>query len=190
MVNLKENKKQIRNHNLEIRSSLTSREYMEASADIHKLLTTTDAFAGATIIHTYASMEKNREVNTFPLMNAILRAGKKLVVPKINTDGTLNHQVIHSTGQLKLNSWGVPEPADGKPLDPAKIQLIIVPMVASDYLKNRIGYGKGFYDRFLKGLNAQRVGLCFSFNLSWSTLPAESFDQKMDFIVTEKQIIN
>lgn len=182
-------KKEVRDHFLRIRGTLLMDERSKASSAILKKLKECDEFKNAETIHTYASMSKNGEVDTFPLMESILSAGKRLVVPAMNRDGSLSHRAVRSTTQLKPNSWGVPEPVAGQSVKPTDLDLVIVPMVAADYQKNRIGYGKGYYDRFLENCDAFRAGLCYSCTLSWVPLPAESFDQPMNYVVTDYGIL-
>ena len=74
-------------------------------------------------------------------------------------------------------------------VDESEIDLIIVPGVAFDRQLNRMGRGKGYYDRLLSTLQAPKIGICFDFQLQ-DTVPTESFDKKMDMIITEKEIVN
>lgn len=66
--------------------------------------------------------------------------------------------------------------------------MIIIPMAAADRSGNRLGYGKGFYDRFLSESNAFKAGLVFS-DFIFSEIPTESFDEKLDAIITENEVI-
>lgn len=76
-------------------------------------------------------------------------------------------------------AWAVPE---------NEIDLIIVPGVAFDRQRNRLGRGKGFYDRLLSTLNVPKIGISYDFQLK-DQIPVEPFDRKMDLIITEKEII-
>lgn len=113
--------------------------------------------------------------------------GKQVVVPKIMGDGKLEHFEINSLDELRENSLGVPEPLAGKKIFVDNLDLIVVPMVAGDRFKNRIGYGAGYYDRFLQNCPAPKIGLLFDCQLFDGTLPVEEFDIPLDILITESQ---
>lgn len=90
---------------------------------------------------------------------------------------------------LKAGIFGILEPTDETQMIPEnQIDLIIVPGVAFDRAHNRLGRGKGYYDRLLSGLSAPKIGICYDFQLI-DVVPTEPFDRKMDLIITEKEII-
>lgn len=184
-----EEKSKVRSRHLEIRSSLRMRDRKKLSARIINRLLDNDVFKSSDTIHTYVSMEKNREVDTEVFINTCLDLGKNVVVPRIKSNGELSHHKINSVNSLTQNAWGVAEPSEENELSLPDGILILVPMVASDFNLNRIGYGKGYYDRFLSEIDAVKVGLCYSFNLCWNPLPVEDFDIKMEKIVTEQFIL-
>ena len=91
---------------------------------------------------------------------------------------------------LVLNKLGIPEPLKSKKIVPT---IILVPLLAFDKYKNRIGYGKGFYDKYLsRFLKVNKkmitVGVAFSFQ-KYHKLPVNNYDRKLDFIITEKGLI-
>ncbi len=90
-------------------------------------------------------------------------------------------------GEMQTGAFGVSEPKDRIEFDKAKIDLVLVPGVAFDKKGNRMGFGKGYYDRFLKDINAFKVGVCHSFQMV-ENVPHEEHDVKMDMIVTEREI--
>ncbi len=90
---------------------------------------------------------------------------------------------------LRLNEYGIPEPFKSKNLTP---DIILVPLLAFDSYKNRIGYGKGYYDKYLKHLQKKKhnfitIGIAFSFQ-KYNKLPTINNDFKLDYIITEKGI--
>lgn len=184
-----DHKSVIRQHHHTLRGSLMDTQWKELSNKISAQLLKTEEFRSASTIHTYVSMESNREVFTFDLIEKALELGKKVLVPRMQSNGKLSHHLISSLDALEKNKWGVLEPSSEKPTDLPDDSLIIVPMVAADFTRNRLGYGKGYYDRFLESLNATKVGLCFNMNLSWIPLPVESFDVKMDKVITDQFIL-
>lgn len=114
---------------------------------------------------------------------------KQLLLPLIEGD---HLRLLTYTGKesLKPGAFGIPEP-DGTtpPVPESDIDLIIVPGVAFDRQCNRMGRGKGYYDRLLSTTKAPKIGICFDFQLLES-IPVEPFDIKMDMIITEKEIVN
>ncbi|MBQ7876140.1 MAG: 5-formyltetrahydrofolate cyclo-ligase [Clostridia bacterium] len=90
-------------------------------------------------------------------------------------------------GKTEKGAFGVPEPKDKTVFDKTKIDLVLVPGVAFDKEGNRMGYGKGYYDRFLKNMTSFKIGVCHAFQLT-DKLPVEEHDVKMDMIVTESAI--
>jgi 5-formyltetrahydrofolate cyclo-ligase len=119
----------------------------------------------------------------------MLAVGKKVIAPVTQIEaGTLQHVWLEVFEDLQANEWVVLEPLEGEEADPEELELIIVPMVGGDYQRNRIGYGKGFYDRFLRQVHCPAVGLLFERCLM-DEVPVESFDVPLSMLITEKQII-
>ena len=95
----------------------------------------------------------------------------------------------NGTDSLKPGIFGIMEPIEQKTtVDESEIDLIIVPGVAFDRQLNRMGRGKGYYDRLLSTLQVPKIGICFDFQLQ-DMIPIEPFDKKMDMIITEKEVI-
>jgi len=146
-------------------------------------------FNRADCIHVYVSMNDRNEVGTDTLINIILQSGKNLVVPVTNfKNGTLTHSMLTDLNDLKKNKWGVREPVAIHEIKVSNIDFILVPMVAADRFGNRLGYGKGFYDRFLNKSDACKVGMVFN-EFLFDEIPTESFDEKLDIIVTDREVI-
>lgn len=182
-------KKKLRQAFLTVRKSLSDRELTLLSQKITGHLMENSVYLRANTIHTYVSIKDNSEILTQNLIRVSLGWGKRVVVPKMGTNGRMTHHQINSLDELSPNKWGVPEPVVDRPVDLGEISLVIVPMVGADFDKNRLGYGLGYYDRFLKELKAVRIGLCLNCTLSWGTLPTNKFDQPMNQIITETAIL-
>jgi len=88
---------------------------------------------------------------------------------------------------LRRGAFGIMEP-EGEDVSMEQTDLIIVPGIAFDRQRNRLGRGKGYYDRFLTALSIPKIGLCFDFQLV-DKIPAEPFDIPVDMVVTDKQSI-
>ncbi|CAN5369408.1 5-formyltetrahydrofolate cyclo-ligase [soil metagenome] len=182
-------KRNLRKTFLAVRKSLSDKEIERMSKKITDRLTSQPFFLRSQTIHMYVSIKENSEVLTRDLIRCSLEKGKRVVVPKMESESRLSHHQITSATEFKSTRWGVSEPVNVRPVHSNEISLVIVPMVAADFKKNRLGYGMGYYDRFLSKTNAHRVGLCFNCTLSWVSLPTDNFDQSMDTIITESAIL-
>lgn len=152
------------------------------SAKICKKAIELQAFKNAKSIMIYLSSKS--EVDTSFLIAEALRRGKRLCSPRVLNDKDMEAIVFDGNG-LKRGAYGIWEPNGISATD---IDLIFVPGVVFDKNKNRIGYGKGYYDRFLQNINATTIGLGFSCQII-PEIPAELHDKKLDLIVTEEGII-
>jgi len=118
------------------------------------------------VLHLYLPIEKNHEPDTWQIIDRIRReyAHIRLSVPRVNVvTQQLENFYFEGLHQLQLNHWGIPEPQQGVPVPAEKIDLVIVPLLAVDKNGNRVGYGKGFYDKFL----SQCRGNCFKCGFSF-----------------------
>lgn len=184
-----EEKEQLRAALLKQRSHIPEPAYLQRSSAIIDRLRALPEFTAADTVHCYVSLNERREVNTRPLLMSMLNGPKKVVVPVTQMEnGTLRHVHIEAFSDLHANEWGVPEPTEGEEVGLGELDLIVVPMVGADRNRNRIGYGKGFYDRFLARVDCPTVGLVFEQGLVPS-IPAEPFDVPLDYCITEQQII-
>lgn len=139
------------------------------------------------IIHSYVSMNNRKEVDTHPFIRECLLLGKKVIISKSNlVDYSLSHYQIFDLNSLKENHWGVLEPDLEKETDLTP-EIIIVPLVAADKSFNRLGFGKGFYDRYLKSSSAIKVGLVFE-EFILTKFPVEETDVPLDILISEKNI--
>ncbi len=142
-------------------------------------------------IYTYVSSPEI-EVDTLNLIDYCLEKGKNVIVPKsIPADFSLEHYRIKSRAQLVKGYFGIMEPdADNcEKVSAPHRGICIVPGLAFDAQGYRLGYGKGFYDRFLEAFSGIKIGLCYESCYYADGIPHESFDAAMDIIVTENNII-
>lgn len=181
-------KSSVRHHHHSLRRSLRENQWKELSSRIIEKLIASEEFRSSSVVHTYVSMQSNREVYTGDLIQACIAADKQVVVPRMKSKGELTHHEILSLESLSENEWGIYEPSKSKQADLPDDLLIVVPMVAADFNRERLGYGKGYYDRFLSNANGYKIGLCYNFNLSWTPLPTEFFDIKMDKVISDRFI--
>ncbi|MEE9407171.1 MAG: 5-formyltetrahydrofolate cyclo-ligase [Polaribacter sp.] len=121
-------------------------------------------FSTTNTIHIFLSIERLLEINTNPIIDFLLLKNKRIVVSVSDfSTNTLKHFLFDRKTKLKVSSFGIPEPVNGIKIDPKEIDLVFVPLLISDEKKFRVGYGKGFYDRFLAECrtDVKTIGLNF-----------------------------
>ena len=121
-------------------------------------------FSSINTVHIFLTIERFREVNTNPIIDFLLLNNKLIVVSVSNfSTNSLEHFLFDRSTKLKVSSYGIPEPVNGVAIDPKKIDLVFVPLLISDEKNYRVGYGKGFYDRFLAECrnDVKTIGLNF-----------------------------
>jgi 5-formyltetrahydrofolate cyclo-ligase len=132
------------------------------------------------------------EIDTAPLLSALHDRGAVVALPRI-VDGELEPRPYGRGDAMTSTTFGAREPAAGAPLDPLEIDAVIVPAVAFDRDGRRVGYGGGFYDRFLPTTrnDAVRIGIGFGLQLlaPGEILPGADFDLRVDIVVTESEVL-
>lgn len=139
-------------------------------------------------LFTYVS--KDIEVDTYSLIKAALANGKRVAVPRcVNDTREMEFYYIEGLDDLEVGSFGVMEPVVSKcrPVTDLSKGLCIVPGLSFDAEGFRLGYGKGYYDRFLSKFGGETVGLCYSNCIKWR-LPHGYYDRPVDLIVTDRYI--
>jgi 5-formyltetrahydrofolate cyclo-ligase len=134
---------------------------------------------------------KEKEVNTKPLILALFEAGNPVVVPIIvKEDVSLRLSYLRDFSALVPSTFGVPEPIGSEiPADARDVDTIILPMLGFDRTGGRIGYGAGYYDRFLsKNPDLVKIGVAFACQ-EFPGLPVDENDIRMDYIITEEGIV-
>lgn len=187
---MKEEKKQMRRQGLAARRALTMEQRQEQSDAIAIKLLQTEAFQKAQTIFAYVSVEE--EVHTDVILAASLAQGKTLAVPYIteSAKGLMVAARLSELEDLTPGAFDILTVAKEKlEIIPAEaFDLIIVPGVAFDLEKHRIGMGGGYYDRFLAdATKAAKVALAYDCQI-FPALPVEPFDRQVDYIITEKKI--
>ena len=129
------------------------------------------------------------EVPTAMLLEAVLKTGKRLLLPYVADDGALRAAAITSLDELEPGYRGIPEPRARLPVSPDSAGVVIVPGVAFDEHCNRLGYGGGFYDVFLRAAgDVPRIGICFEVQVV-DSIPLDDHDEAVDVVVTEERTI-
>jgi 5-formyltetrahydrofolate cyclo-ligase len=139
----------------------------------------------------FVYVSKSPEVETIPLIRTLLSRNTSVVVPIIEREKcSLRLSFLRDPSHLSVSTFSVPEPIGHEfPADPAGIQVAIVPLIAFDRNGHRLGYGAGYYDRFLScNPHMFKIGIGFSCQ-EVEPIPADPRDVRMDVIVTEKEVI-
>lgn len=140
-------------------------------------------------IHIFLPILLKNEINTYCIINrlSIEFPNIKIVIPKIEGQDVQSCLLTPET-VLKNNSLNIPEPDQVIPFSHQELDLIIIPLLAFDKKGNRIGYGKGFYDRFLTTCRRNAIKVGVSLFEAEENIEAESFDVPLDFCVTPKRL--
>ncbi len=188
MSSLGEEKRRLRAEIRARRAALAPEERKRLSRIICRKLTTSELFRRARTIFFFASF--GTEVETFPALGEALLHGQRVALPRtLLRERRLIFHRVFTLGELVPGPYGIPEPPRQNPVvPPEEADLILVPGLAFDRRGYRLGYGGGFYDRFLAGLSAPRVALAFSFQIL-PAVPHEAHDLRVDVIVTERDLI-
>ncbi len=195
-------KKNLRKELLESRNKLKQEDVLTMSDKILKTIKQFKEWEQAKVIYTYVSFGK--EVDTISLIKECFKEGKKVAVPKVLGKGKMEFFYISSLEELKRSSWGILEPEEieeklavpfslgsiSSLKEQKKQQLFIIPLVGFDKKLHRLGYGGGFYDRYLEQYGASnflKVSVAFPMQIK-ETIPCEKHDICMDRIVTSEGI--
>lgn len=162
----------------------------EISKEVFKTLTSLKLYSACDTILCYASLED--EISTDEIIINALKDGKNVALPYcIDNNGNMEFYQINSIDDLKIGLFGVREPDVSKceKLLSHENALIIVPALCFDKKGYRIGYGKGYYDKYLQNHPLISVGLCYN-SLVFDEIPSSEHDAPVNYIITESQIID
>lgn len=147
-------------------------------------------------IHVFLTIEKLHEVNTFPLIKALQDQGKEMYTSVSDLiDGQMKTVKLAVDQAYAVDKYGIPVPAveeEGNAVleegNNVLLQLIFIPLLAYDLGGHRLGYGKGFYDRFLSELSPQVLKVGLSFFSAEIHIPTEGHDVRMDFCINAENV--
>lgn len=185
-------KAELRKKHLQERSALSEAAWLEHSRQMADNFFVSIELAFIKVLHTFIPIEKNKEPNTWLIIDRIRREYPhiRLVLPRVNSGtGLLENFFYEGIHQLQKNDWGILEPKQGVPAEPEKIDMVLVPLLAFDRQGQRVGYGKGFYDKFLAQCKpaCKRVGLALSGPVEQIT-DLNPFDIPLNACVTPTQV--
>lgn len=182
-------KNRIRKEVLKKRAMLSELDWTEKSSRIQDKFLNADFYKKAGCVLLYCHFD--REVKTDLLIRDALGRGKVVCVPFNDWEkNTLIPSRIYSLQDIDSKEK-IPQPFVSKPFPSEKIEIAVIPGVVFDAYGNRIGMGKGFYDRFLEqcGKNVLKVAIAFDFQVLEEKLPVDLWDRKVDVIITESRMI-
>ncbi len=173
------------------RKALSQAEIVSKSKQVFEKWLARFSMKPVMYLHLYQHIKQSNELHTHHYMDYVRSKYDhvRLVVPIIDPyTNSLWHVELSNDIEMEINPWGIPEPKfPHRKIFPMQLDMVLVPMLGFDMQGNRLGYGKGYYDRFLRLLNPQclKIGLCLEQGKVDEGLPTEEHDIPMDYIVSE-----
>ena len=173
-------KQALRKEIREKKRAMTEEQIVAASQRLGELFLASDAYQQAKTIYGY--LPYNQEVRTVPMLQQALLDGKKVAVPKCYGD-EMRFIYLDDLSKVEKGYCGIPEPIDDEPIADDKTALVLMPGLAFDLQGHRMGYGGGFYDKFLAAEpDHPTLALCYDFQLL-PHLETEEFDIPVDCVL-------
>lgn len=172
---------------LESRHAVPQEKQTEICRAIYEKVVASEPYRRAKTIFVYWSTPD--EIDTHAIVMDALQQGKSVCVPKCMPEHRMEPRQIASEADLTEETFGIPEPGSHCPVIPLEeIQLCLVPALACDRSGMRLGYGGGFYDRFLPQTPAYRMALCANDRIL-EAVPVQEHDIRCDYVVTETEVM-
>lgn len=173
-------KKELRAQIRALKRAMTEEQIVEASARLGELFAASEQYKEAKTIYGY--LPYNQEVRTVPMLERALRDGKKVAVPKCYGD-EMRFIYMDDLSKVEAGYANIPEPIADEPVADDKTALVLMPGMAFTKNGDRMGYGGGFYDKFLAAEpDHPTVALCYAFQMVES-LPTEEYDIPVDCVL-------
>ncbi len=174
----------LRKYLLDKRDATSAELRYISSAKIHENLKNSSVYSNSHNIASYFPV--GSEVDTHDIMLNVLKQGKNLLLPKIVNDN-IEFYIISNLEKLEKGAFDIMEPKDScKKAE--NIDCILIPTIGISKSGDRLGYGKGYYDKFLSSIDTVKISLTYTKQIVKS-IPTESHDIKIDLIITEDEII-
>ena len=185
----KMNKKALRKTYKTFRKDLSENQIEDLSLAISNELLKLPIW-GYSFYHIFLAIEEQKEVNTNYILNILSGKDKNILISKSDfKTGNMTHFLLTDSTLIKKNDYNIPEPIDGIEISTDKIEVVFIPLLAFDKTGNRVGYGKGFYDRFLTNCKPEtvKVGLSF-FDAEDEINDTHEGDVRLDYCVTTERV--
>ena len=170
---------------------LSQRAYRERTRALISRIARLPALTSARLVQAWWPLLDRREIDLRPLIAYLRARGCTIVLPRVDFSQApyiLRCERYEHERDLVANRWGILEPPATAAIDPAEIDVVLVPALAVDRRGHRLGYGKGFYDRMLGQIEAFKVGAVFEACV-FDCIPTETHDVPVDIMVTELNTI-
>lgn len=185
MNSIKEQKKQLRKKVKEKIAALSPEYCVTADQQIFKKLILLKEYQDAEVFFCYVGTKE--EIDTTPVLEDILRSGKRLGVPKCISYGVMEVYEITSLDELQPGAYGILEPIEGcRLIKPEEIDFACIPCLTCSKDGKRLGYGGGFYDRYLPKLSCKKAVLCRS-ALREEEIPMDEYDVRIDIVIMDEK---
>ncbi|WP_269685994.1 5-formyltetrahydrofolate cyclo-ligase [Flavobacterium lacustre] len=182
-------KKALRLHYKTLRKQLSENQLEEMSLAVANNVLTLPVWE-KTYFHIFLPIEAHNEVNTEFILHLLSGKDKEIVISKSDFETrNMTHFLLTDNTKIKKNEYNIPEPVDGIEVPAKKIEVVFIPLLAYDKLGNRVGYGKGFYDKFLSECQPEtiKIGLSF-FEPEKQITDIFETDVKLDYCVTPNAV--
>ncbi len=182
------NKVALRNAFLAKRKALTLEQIDASSSAVHRIFFDNFNLEKAAYLHTFLPIKKQKELNIWPIIQTLWNEYShiKLATSVSNfSDSAMETYALEASTIIKENAYGIPEPVNSHKIEERLLDIILVPLLVADTTGHRVGYGKGFYDRFLTLCRPEAISIGLSpFPLVDKIADVSSYDQQLDFCVT------
>ncbi len=181
-------KKEARNFFMARREELSPAQLITLNQMIENQLFNYFGWKNKTIA-TFLSIKDKKEVDTEAINNRLLQKNKLVASVSNFSDNTMLFYPYDELSDTLINKWGIPEPKPTIPFDPKQIDIVLTPLLGFDDNGFRVGYGKGFYDRFVQELKPEAilVGLSFFESIPY-LIDIDRWDKKMNYCITPNNI--
>lgn len=171
------------------RQKLSLEQLDEFSINIANQLLTLDIWK-YNYYHVFLSIEEQREVNTDYILSILSGKDKNIIISKNDfKTREMTHFLLTDSTKIKKNQYNIPEPIDGIEIPESKIEVVFIPLLAFDKKGHRVGYGKGFYDKFLSKCKVEtlKIGLSF-FEAEHQIDDIFESDIPLNYCITPKKV--
>lgn len=187
---MKDEKARLREYYKGKRAQLSTAEIVQFSFEIlNQFKIWLSARQDLNHFHLFLPIEKQNEINTYIIKEYLEGNQKKVYTSRIQPGSfDMDTFLLSPRTIFKESKMGIPIPIDAEKVDTSDLQVILIPLLAFDKAGNRIGYGKGYYDVFLKRLNPEVVKVGLSYFLPEEKIPVEKHDMPLDYCITPEII--
>jgi 5-formyltetrahydrofolate cyclo-ligase len=186
-------KRELRQQMQQKRAGYTAAELQEWSSRVTGHFFDHFALPAFKTVHVFLPILRKKEIDTWQIIRQLQMnyAHTRIAVSVSNLeDCTLDHYWLKPETKIQENRWGIPEPVDAQPIAVAEIDMVLVPLLAFDPKGHRVGYGKGFYDRFLAACRPDTIKIGLSLESAVAQVAdVQESDVVLDYVITPAGVI-